>query len=228
MRGLAMKRSALQTLGFRDLPDEATLRARYRELLFAHHPDLRGQQSTQRASQIIQAYRLLQGAARTRSTGVPGNAGKVRRNVTGGAAGSGGSASGRPVVAPAASFQLLRGAFGNIALPIRVVEGFVRARDASIDDDRFRAVARHGGRSYVLFSPGGKRVSAKAPVHWLLLLRTQEGSALAFRDRPESNFIVPDSDTLLLHSPEGPGTIMVGGITFQIPPIPGIEMQTRW
>lgn len=204
-----MKRSALQTLGFRELPDEATLRARYRELLFAHHPDLRGEQSTQRASQIIQAYRLLQGSARTRSTGGPGR----------GRGGPGGGV--------ATSFQLLRGPFGNIALPIRVVEGFVRARDASIADDRFRAVARHGGRSYVLFSPGGKRVSAKAPVHWLLLLRTQEGSALAFRDRPESDFIVPDGDTLLLHSPDGPGTIMVAGIAFHIPPIPGLDMQSR-
>lgn len=211
-----MQRSALLTLGFRDLPDEATLRARYHELLFAHHPDLRGQRSTERTSEIIKAYRALR-----KETPQPRGPAADTRSGARQARSATAVTTGR---ASSPAFQLLRGPFGNIALPIGLVDGFVRARDASIIDDRFRAVASHRGRSYVLFSPGGKHVSAKAPVHWLLLLRTHEGSALAFRDRPEADFIVPERETLLLRSPAGTGTIVVGGMAFQIPPIPGIEL----
>ncbi len=60
----ALEARALETLGLPETADAAEIKARYKELVKRHHPDLNGgnRASEDRFRDVVQAYRLLRQA----------------------------------------------------------------------------------------------------------------------------------------------------------------------
>ncbi len=187
-----MDRQALRTFGFDTLPDAEGLQKRYRELLFAHHPDRTSDSSVRAArktAEIVAAYRKLQQQLRDR-------AGRILPDEQ--------------------IFQLIESEPYRLALPIQSVIGFVRVQETEIKSHFFSAIAHYQGRSYIIYSPRGGNVSAARCSGWLLLLSGSRRSAVLFTKKPDRIRFSSLTEGMLLGGNQGT-TFVLAGQQYRIP-----------
>lgn len=185
-----MDRQALHTFGFDSLPDADRLQRRYRELLFAHHPDRNtSTEAARRTAEIIRAYRLLRNQLRDRT----------------GAA-----------LPDEQIYQLIESDQYRIALPLNCVIGFVRTEETEIQCFFLSAVARYREESYIIYTLRGGNVSAKRCRGWLLLLNGQRRSGLLFSKKPERIQFSSAEEGMLISGHDG-STFVLAGQQYRIP-----------
>ena len=184
-----MDRQALRTFGLDSLPDTDHLQRRYRELLFAHHPDRSyATEASRKTAEIIRAYRLLR---------------KQLCDRTGAA------------LPDEQIYQLIESDQYRIALPLNSVIGFVRTDETEIQSLFLSAVARYREESYIIYTLRGGNVSAARCSGWLLLLNGRRRSGLLFSKKPERiQFSSPD-EGMLIGGHES--TFVLAGQQYRIP-----------
>ena len=185
-----MDRQALRTFGFDSLPDADHLQRRYRELLFAHHPDHSAStEAARQTAEIVRAYRLLR---------------KQLRDRTG------------AVLPDEQIYQLIESDQHRIALPLNSVIGFVRTDETEIQSLFLSAIARYREESYIIYTLRGGNVSAARCSGWLLLLNGQRRSGLLFSQKPERIQFSSLGEGMLMGGHDG-STFVLAGQQYRIP-----------